>query len=118
MYARPRTIEEATRAMAAEGALAVSGGTDVYPAHVGRPLARPMVDLSRVEGLRGITATSDGVRFGAATTWTDILRAELPPPSMASRQRPVKSVVCKSRMPARLPGICATLRLPLTVYRP
>lgn len=78
MYARPTTIDEATRAMAAEGALAVSGGTDVYPAHVGRPLARPLVDLSRVAGLRGITETREGYRFGAATTWTDILRAALP----------------------------------------
>lgn len=78
MYAQPTTIEEATRAMAAEGAMAVSGGTDVYPAHVGKPLVRPLVDLSRVEGLRGITATAEGLRFGAATTWTDILRAPLP----------------------------------------
>ena len=78
MYARPTTIDEATRAMAAEGALAVSGGTDVYPAHVGKPLSRPLVDLSRVEGLRGISVTDMGFRFGAATTWTDILRADLP----------------------------------------
>ncbi|PZF77796.1 xanthine dehydrogenase family protein subunit M [Aestuariivirga litoralis] len=78
MYARPRTIEEATRAMAAEGALAVCGGTDVYPAHVGRPLSRPLVDLSRIEGLRGIGDAGDVFRFGAATTWSDILRAPLP----------------------------------------
>ena len=78
MYARPTTIDEATRAMAAEGALAVSGGTDVYPAHVGKPLSRPLVDLSRVEGLRGISVTDMGFRFGAATTWTDIVRADLP----------------------------------------
>lgn len=78
MYARPTTIEEATRAMAAEGALAVSGGTDVYPAHVGKPLSRPLVDLSRVAGLRGITEAGEHIRFGAATTWTDILRAPLP----------------------------------------
>ena len=79
MYARPRTIEEATRAMAAEGAMAVSGGTDVYPAHVGKPLSRPLVDLSGVDGLRGITEGDGGIRFGAATTWTDIVRAPLPP---------------------------------------
>ena len=29
VYARPRTIEEATRAMATPGALALGGGTDV-----------------------------------------------------------------------------------------
>jgi CO/xanthine dehydrogenase FAD-binding subunit len=79
VYARPTTIEEATRAMRATGALAVSGGTDVYPAHVGKPLARPLVDLSRVAGLRGVSETAEGFRFGAATTWTDIVRAALPP---------------------------------------
>lgn len=99
MYARPRTIEEATRAMAAEGALAVSGGTDVYPAHVGRPLARPMVDLSRVEGLRGIVETADGFRFGAATTWTDIVQAALPPAfdGLKAAAREVGSIQIQNR---------------------
>lgn len=79
MYARPATIEEAARAMSGEGALAICGGTDVYPAHAGLPLTRPLVDLSRVEGLRGISEQADGFRFGAATTWTEILRTPLPP---------------------------------------
>ena len=99
MYARPRTIEEATRAMAAEGALAVSGGTDLYPAHVGKPLARPLVDLSRVEGLRGITEAGDAFRFGAATTWTDIVRASLPPAfdGLKAAAREVGSIQVQNR---------------------
>lgn len=99
MYARPTTIDEATRAMAAEGALAVSGGTDVYPAHVGRPLLRPLVDLSRVEGLRGIAEAADGVRIGAATTWTDIIRAQLPPAfdGLRAAAREVGSVQIQNR---------------------
>jgi len=99
VYARPRTIEEATRAMAAEGALAVSGGTDIYPAHVGKPLARPLVDLSRVEGLRGITETADVIRFGAATTWTDILRATLSPAfdGLKAAAREVGSIQIQNR---------------------
>jgi len=78
VYARPRTIEEATQAMTVVGALAICGGTDVFPAHAGKPLARPLVDLSRVEGLRGISAQPASIRFGAATTWTDIVQAPLP----------------------------------------
>ena len=99
MYAQPRTIEEATRAMAAEGALAVSGGTDVYPAHVGKPMVRPLVDLSRVEGLRGITETADGYRFGAATTWTDIVKASLPPAfdGLKAAAREVGSIQIQNR---------------------
>ena len=99
MYARPRTIEEATRAMATPGALALGGGTDVYPAHVGRPLSRPIVDLSRVEGLRGITHTADAFRLGAATTWTDIVRAELPPAfdGLKAAAREVGSIQIQNR---------------------
>ena len=79
MYARPRTIEEATLAMSANGALAIAGGTDVYPAHAGRAITRPLVDLSGVAALRGITEAAEGFRFGAATSWSMIARAELPP---------------------------------------
>ncbi len=79
MYMRPRTIEEAAAAMGSAGALALAGGTDVFPAHAGQPLDRPIIDLSRVEGLRGIAEMADGFRFGAATTWSDIVRASLPP---------------------------------------
>jgi CO/xanthine dehydrogenase FAD-binding subunit len=99
VYARPRTIEEATRAMTMPGALALGGGTDVYPAHVGRPLSRPIVDLSRVEGLRGITHTADAFRLGAATTWTDIVRAELPPAfdGLKAAAREVGSIQIQNR---------------------
>ena len=79
VYARPRTIEEAALAMAAPGALALCGGTDVYPAHVGRPLTRPLVDLSGIAALRGIAETAEGFRFGAATSWSMIAKAALPP---------------------------------------
>ena len=64
--------------MQAPGALALCGGTDVFPAHAGKPLARPIVDLSGVEGLRGISETEQGFRFGAATTWSMIAKAALP----------------------------------------
>jgi len=99
VYARPRTIEEATRAMATPGALALGGGTDVYPAHVGRPLSRPIVDLSRVAGLRGITHAAGVFRLGAATTWTDIVRAQLPPAfdGLKAAAREVGSIQIQNR---------------------
>lgn len=99
MYARPRTIEEATRAMSAAGALAIAGGTDVYPAHAGKVLSRPLVDLSGIEGLKGITAGAEGVRFGAATTWSMIVRAPLSPAfdALKSAAREVGSVQIQNR---------------------
>lgn len=99
MYARPRTIEEAAEAMAAADALALCGGTDVYPAHAGKPLTRPLVDLSGVEGLRGISRADGVIRFGAATTWTDIVRADLPPAfdALKAAARDVGSIQIQNR---------------------
>ena len=78
-YERPASLADATRLLAAGGWRVLAGGTDVYPAHVGRPLADPWLDISAIDGLRGIRAVQGGWSIGAATTWTDLLRAELPP---------------------------------------
>jgi hypothetical protein len=89
-----------TRAMQAPDALALCGGTDVYPAHAGKALSRPLVDLSRVEGLRGITQGSGEIRIGAATTWSDIIKADLPPAFDAHRP---KAFAKKSRSTTSCP---------------
>ncbi|WP_395690060.1 FAD binding domain-containing protein [Aestuariivirga sp.] len=99
MYARPGTVEEAARAMAVPGALALAGGTDVYPAHAGKPLSVPLVDLSRVQGLRGISEVDGVIRFGAATTWSDIIKADLPPAfdGLKAAAREVGSIQIQNR---------------------
>jgi CO/xanthine dehydrogenase FAD-binding subunit len=38
-----------------------------------------MLDVTRIDGFRGISVERNGTRIGAATTWTDISRAALPP---------------------------------------
>jgi CO/xanthine dehydrogenase FAD-binding subunit len=78
-FERPASLETALRLLAAGGWRVLAGGTDVYPAHVGRPLADSLLDISAVDGLRGIRSSADGWSIGAATTWTDVLRADLPP---------------------------------------
>ena len=37
-----------------------------------------IVDITSISGLRGVEAGPDGVRIGAATTWSDIVLADLP----------------------------------------
>ena len=78
-FERPTSVADATRLLAAGGWQVLAGGTDVYPAHVGRPLARPLLDISGITALRGIRRGPSGWSIGAATTWTDVLRADLPP---------------------------------------
>jgi CO/xanthine dehydrogenase FAD-binding subunit len=78
-YARPTDLSEALAIAAEGGWLAVAGGTDVYPAHVDRPIVAPVLDLGAISALRGIRETTEGWFIGAGTTWTEIAAAVLPP---------------------------------------
>lgn len=77
-YTRPDRIEDALAAAAA-GACIAAGCTDLFPATTRQVLAGPVVDITRIAGLRGISREAKGWRIGGATTWTDIQRADLPP---------------------------------------
>ena len=78
-FEQPRSVAEAASLLAAGDWALLAGGTDLYPAHVGRKIARPLLDLSRVVGLRGIRPSDSGWTIGATTTWSDVIRADLPP---------------------------------------
>ena len=77
-YARPTRIEDALRIIAGGGATILAGGTDYYASRVGKPLNEPILDITAIGGLRQIKESGDQWRFGAATTWTDVLEAPLP----------------------------------------
>lgn len=77
-YLRPTELDEALRALS-DGALTiVAGGTDFYPAHVGKPVDEDILDVTAIRGLRGIEKREDHWFVGATTTWTDLVRADLP----------------------------------------
>ena len=57
----------------------LAGGTDFYPSRVGRTIDEDVLDIGGIDVLRGISADRGGWRLGATTTWTDLLRADLPP---------------------------------------
>ncbi|WP_454815532.1 FAD binding domain-containing protein [Labrys neptuniae] len=86
MYLRPRTVNEACVALAAEPMRILAGGTDIFPALGDRPLTGPVLDLSAVEGLSGIDLGADVIRIGARTSWSTIARATLPPALRALQQ--------------------------------
>jgi CO/xanthine dehydrogenase FAD-binding subunit len=77
-YVRAHSLEEALEHLARGPARILAGGTDVYPALVDRPLREPILDLTGVAALRGISRQADGFRIGALTTWSDVIRADLP----------------------------------------
>jgi CO/xanthine dehydrogenase FAD-binding subunit len=87
----PSRLEEALELIGAGSWQALAGGTDVYPAHVGRALARPLLDLGRLDELRGVKrlVLNDGsswLRVGALETWTALRRVDLPAGCEALRQ--------------------------------
>ena len=56
-----------------------AGCTDLFPATDRRALQGPVLDLTGINALRGISATPDGIRIGATATWSDVIRTDLPP---------------------------------------
>lgn len=78
-FERPATVMQAASLLASGPWAVLAGGTDLYPAHVGRPLAMPLLDLSAIASLRGFSHEERGWRIGATSTWTDVIRADLPP---------------------------------------
>jgi CO/xanthine dehydrogenase FAD-binding subunit len=78
-YARPTRLTEALAILGERERTILAGGTDHYPARVGKPLNEDVLDLTAVRELRGIMARTADWRIGATTTWTDVLEAKLPP---------------------------------------
>jgi CO/xanthine dehydrogenase FAD-binding subunit len=78
-YLRPRTLDDALVALVGGPMALLAGGTDFYPARVGKPLDDAILDISGISDLRGITEADDHVRIGALTTWTEIIETPLPP---------------------------------------
>ena len=78
-YLRPTSLQDALEALGDSPRVIVAGGTDYYPARVGKPLDDDVLDVTAIDGLRAIEETDDSFRIGALTTWTDVIRADLPP---------------------------------------
>lgn len=78
-YLVAASLPEALAALGQGDTAVIAGGTDWFPAQGTRPLTCDLVDITRIPGLRGISRDATGWRIGGATTWTDIIRADLPP---------------------------------------
>lgn len=82
-YDRPELLDEALAIRAGRDVAVIAGGTDIYPAAVGRrawgdPTHKDVLDISRIADLKGISITPNRVRLGALTTWTELIETPLP----------------------------------------
>ena len=75
----PRHLFEAYERLAAGPTRPIAGGTDIMVAITGElgPVPERMLDLSRIDALRGISLEADGLVLGARTTYTEIRRSAL-----------------------------------------
>lgn len=78
-YLRPDSLKDTLAALAAQPWSVLAGGTDFYPARVGKPVDADILDITRVADLRGIREEADAWRIGATVTWSELIAGALPP---------------------------------------
>lgn len=79
IYHRPCNLKDALGVLASGPVTIAAGCTDLFAATEAPEIAGPVLDVTGIAALRGITETPGGWRIGAATTWSDLIRADLPP---------------------------------------
>jgi CO/xanthine dehydrogenase FAD-binding subunit len=89
-YLAPTNFKDAVQFLATSTPRIIAGCTDYFPSLPHGTIHENLLDISRIEGMRGITQTDDGWRIGAGTTWTDIARSNLPPAFDGLRQAAVQ----------------------------
>ena len=77
-YLIPTELNSALTSLAKAGNKIVAGGTDVYPALKQGQTPASFLDVTRIKELSGISTTQTGLRIGAAVTWSEIVKADLP----------------------------------------
>lgn len=78
-YHRPEALDAALAVLAGGPVTVAAGCTDLFPATEAPALRGPVLDVTAIGALRGITRDAAGWRIGAATSWSAIRAADLPP---------------------------------------
>ena len=95
----PRTLDEALAARAIHPfATVLAGGTDVMVYIEGGSLKpSALINLWKIDALRGICTSPAGTHMGALTTWTDIVRCEGLPVALRDCARTVGAAQIQNR---------------------
>lgn len=78
-FHRPDSLDQAVIIAAGGGVTLAAGYTDLFAATQAQTLPGPVLDLTGIAGLRGISRGATAWRFGATTLWSDVTNADLPP---------------------------------------
>ena len=77
-YYRPTDLAAALSIRASQQVCIAAGCTDLFPATKNKALTGPVLDITAIPELRGVSVEPTGIRIGGATTWSDLLAADLP----------------------------------------
>ena len=80
VYTRPERLEDALTALRERPLTVLAGGTDHFPARVAHTPDEDLLDVTALPELHGVRREADGgLVIGAATTWSRLVAADLPP---------------------------------------
>jgi CO/xanthine dehydrogenase FAD-binding subunit len=78
LFAQPTRLDEALDLAARIRPLVLAGGTDLMVGAAADLGPGPVLDISRVAELKGITVAGDSIVIGGGTTWSELVAADLP----------------------------------------
>lgn len=78
-FARPEKVEDALTLLQQGEWAILAGGTDFYPGLRDGISTRPVLDITALTDLRKIDEKPEFWSIGALATWSDVVRADLPP---------------------------------------
>jgi CO/xanthine dehydrogenase FAD-binding subunit len=77
-YFRPHQLDDALTWLKDNQGIVAAGCTDLFPATAKQSLDGPVLDITAVPEISGVTMLADSFRIGAATTWTGLINSDLP----------------------------------------
>jgi CO/xanthine dehydrogenase FAD-binding subunit len=92
-------LQDALSELAASSRQILAGGTDFYPSLGDRLPQGDVVDITGLAEIRGISFDPEWIRIGGLTTWTEVIRAPLPPcfDGLKAAAREIGSVQIQNR---------------------
>ncbi len=98
-YVTAATPQEAFTTLRKTGVSIVAGGSDFFPSLGDQVVPPPILDITALPGFSGISQQDGFWRIGAATTWSEIAKANLPPVfrGLQAAAREVGSVQIQNR---------------------
>jgi CO/xanthine dehydrogenase FAD-binding subunit len=78
LFAQPTRLDEALDLAARTRPLVLAGGTDLMVGASADLGPGPVMDISRIAELKGVTVEDDAVVIGGGTTWSELIAADLP----------------------------------------